>query len=165
MLFAQIMLGAFLPRLTEKFGGWLFKFHIFQGLTIYGLVLAHILAFALSDYFANRGVDPFYIVTDFCLLCGTSREFYLTLGRLSFWLITVSVFAGFFRTATPFMRVYWRKFHILNYLLFLLIGIHGFFLGTDFTSMPFFAFAIVAYIVVLVVIVMKLMPQAKRPKT
>ena len=155
MLFVQIILGSFMRRLTEIFGGWIFKFHVLEGITIYSLVLLHITSFILFRYFAGLGLDPFYIFTDFCLLCKTKSELYITLGRLSFWLITTTVFAGLFRTLNPFMRIHWKKFHILNYLVFLLIGIHGFLLGTDFGYMPFFVFAIVAYVAVLVVIMVK----------
>lgn len=160
MLFIQLMLGAFMQRWTEKLGGWVLKFHTTEGPLIYMLILIHPALFGVIRYFGKFGIDPFYIYTQICVLCGKNPlEYYYSLGRLSFWLITIAVTAALLRFSTPFMRAHWRKFHVLNYLAFLLIGIHGFSLGTDFTSMPFFGFAIVAYLIVLYVVIFKKLPE------
>ncbi len=149
MMFTQIILGSYMSRWIEKYGPWILKFHIFEGILVYLIIFLHPIFFMLFNYFAGHGFDPFFTFIDVCILCSKKVDFYYTFGRVSFWLVTAAVFAGLFRTATPFMRVNWKRFHILNYVAFLLIGIHGFFLGTDFTAMPFFAFAIAAYLVVL----------------
>jgi len=155
LLFWQIMLGAYMQKWTEKLGGWVFKFHITNGVFIYLLVVLHPVFFMLSNYFYGRGFDPFYVFTQVCVLC-KPPELYYSLGRISFWLINIAVFAGLFRTATPYMRANWRKFHVINYLVFLLVGIHGFFNGTDFRIKPFFTFAIIAYLIVVYTIIRKL---------
>jgi len=162
MMFTQIILGSNMPKWIEKYGPWIFKFHIFEGILTYVLIFLHPIFFMLSRYFAGHGFDPFFTYIDVCILCSTKYDLYYTFGRVAFWLVTIAVFAGLFRTGTPFMRVHWRKFHILNYVAFLLIGVHGLSLGTDFTSMPFFAFALVAYIAVLGIVVVKLASLLKK---
>ena len=155
LLFWQIMLGAYMQKWTEKLGGWVFRFHVTSGVFIYLLVVLHPVFFMLSNYFYGRGLDPFCVFTQVCVLC-KPPELYYSLGRVSFWLINIAFFAGLFRTATPYMRANWRKFHVLNYVAFLLIGIHGFFSGTDFRIKPFFTFAIIAYLIVIYTIIRKL---------
>jgi predicted ferric reductase len=159
LLFWQILLGSFMTKLTEKFGGWIYNFHVTEGIIIYTLVLLHPTFFVLFNYFAGRGLDPFYVFTQVCLLCENRQELYYTLGRISFWLINITVFVGLFRTTTPFLRRHWKKFHDLNFIVFLLIGIHGLSIGTDFMQMPFFAFAIVAYLIVLYIFFVRKLPK------
>ncbi len=156
LLFFQLMLGAYMERWINKFGGWVFKFHIFNGIAIYTLAILHPLAFLFSRYFLGIGADPIFIFLGFCIYCQTKLDFYYTLGRIAFWLLTIGVLAGFFRNATPFMRFNWRKFHILNYAAFLIIGVHEYLVGTDYMAQPFFAFSIIAYLLVLYTIVRKL---------
>ena len=144
---------------TEKLGGWVFRFHINEGVAIYVFAFMHPIFFLLYNYFLGKGLDPFYVFTQICVLCPNLQELYYSLGRLSFWLINITVLAGLFRMSTPFMQMHWRKFHVLNYLVFLIIGIHGLSIGTDFMKMPFFAFAIVTYLIALYVVVVRKLPQ------
>jgi predicted ferric reductase len=150
------MLGAFMERWINKFGGWVFNFHVFNGIVIYTLAILHPLAFLLSRHFIGAGLDPIFVFLGFCFYCQTKLDLYYTLGRIAFWLITIGVLAGFLRKSTPFMRFNWRKFHILNYVAFLIIGVHGYLLGTDFLTQPFFTFSIIAYLLVIYTIVRKL---------
>ncbi len=159
MIFVQVILGSFMQMWTERLGGWIFKFHIIEGLTVYILILLHPTMFVFLNYLAGHGFDPFYVFTNICFLCNPKIEYFYTLGRVSFWLLNVTVFAALFRTSTPFMRLHWRKFHVLNYLVFLLVGLHGFFVGTDFRSFPFFGFAVVAYAIILYIVVFKKLPE------
>jgi len=156
MLFIQILLGSFMPKLIDKFGGWIFSFHIFQGVLIYTLIFLHPLAMVFHKYFVHQGFDPFYVFTDICFLCQNSFELLYSLGKLAFWFITISVLAGLFRTATPWMRVNWRKLHLLNYVSFMLIAIHSFFLGTDIGTFPFSFIHMPAIIIITCLTVYKL---------
>ncbi len=159
MLFIQIILGSFMQKWTERLGGWVLRFHITEGVIVYALIILHPLMFVFLRYFDGGSLDPFYIFTQVCVLCNPITEYYYTLGRIGFWLVTIAVFAGLFRNATPFMRTHWKKFHALNYLTFLLIGVHSFLVGTDFSSTSFFAFAIIAYLAVLYIVVFKKLPE------
>jgi hypothetical protein len=155
LMFWQIMLGAYMHKWTDKLGGWVLRFHITEGVIIYLLVLMHPIFFMLFNYFYGKGLDPFYIFTQVCVIC-KQQELYYTLGRISFWLINITVFAGLFRMATPFMRANWKKFHVLNYLVFLIVGIHGLSIGTDFMVMPFFVFALISNLMISYTVIHKL---------
>ena len=130
LLFWQIILGAFMEKWIEKLGGWIFKFHVTEGAIAYALVILHPLLFILFNFKAFGKLDPFYVFTDICLLCPNKLELFYTLGRISFWLVTVAVIVAKFRT-WGWLRIYWRKFHILNYIGFLLAALHGGMVGTD----------------------------------
>lgn len=137
MFSVQLMVGALMPRLTEKFGGWVYSLHIYNGAIVYLFTLLHILAFGMLSYFAGRGFDPFYLFSDFCILCTNSAEHYVNLGRFAFLFLTAAVGAAAFRTVSNFLRTHWRKFHILNYLIFALMSVHTYLLGTDVLTAPF----------------------------
>ena len=155
LMFVQVILGSFMTKWTEKFGGWIFKFHVLEGIFLYLLILVHGFTFVFFRYFTKHGLDPFYVFVDVCVLCGKSFEFYYNFGRVGFWLVTIAVLTGLFRTATPFLRVHWRKFHVLNYAAFLLIGIHSFFLGGDISEFPFKFIYIPSLIIVMGILIFK----------
>ena len=137
LLFIQIFLGAFMGRLTEKLGEWVFNFHLFNGKLLYTLILLHP-AFYMLYLFKIKGVlDPFYIYSDLCVLCKGNLEHFYNFGRVAFWLITAGIIAAVFRASDPFLKKNWRKFHILNYFAFFLIAIHSKVLGTDISTTPF----------------------------
>lgn len=133
----QIVLGAFMTKLTERFGSWIFWFHITQASLIYSLILLHPVSYMLLLWRAGGPFDPFYIFTDYCLICETKQEFYITFGRVSFVLFTMAYLAGKFRTV-DFLRKHWKKFHIFNYLGFFLIAFHANRLGSDIHAPTFY---------------------------
>ncbi|MGA3291990.1 MAG: hypothetical protein ABSC49_02450 [Candidatus Microgenomates bacterium] len=153
LLFEQIVMGAFLPRLIDKFGEWIFNFHILQGKLVYLLVLAHPVFFMFFNHFAGAGWNPYAVFINACLLCDTQIGYYYTLGMISFWLLTVTVFAVVFQNTSPWLRKNWKKMHVVNYIVFLLVGLHGFLLGIDFKVQPFYTFAVLAYVVILGIVV------------
>jgi len=153
LLFVQLILGAFMSRWIEKMGEWIFKFHLFEGVLIYFLVLLHPIFFMIFNHFAGSGWNPYAVFVNVCLLCKTPLDYYYTLGRISFWLLTVVVLASIFRKATPWLRANWRKLHVFNYVVFLLVGLHGFLTGTDFRIQPFYLFAIISYTIVACVVI------------
>ncbi len=148
LLFIQIILGAFMNKISEKLGEWVFNFHVFEGILVYLLAFLHPIFFLLSNYFSGGRLDPYAAFINVCLICKTSTDYYQTIGRISFWLLSAAFFAALFRKTIPWLKTNWRKFHVLNYLVFLFVGAHGFLIGTDFGSQPFFAFAILAYLTV-----------------
>jgi predicted ferric reductase len=155
MLSFQIVIGANMVYLTQKLGAWLYKFHITQGAIIYALVLAHPLSYLFLLAVATHKIDPFYIFTDFCLLCETKAELFYSLGRFSFWLITATVLAAKFR-AWPPLRRNWRLIHFINYSIFIFIAIHARFVGSDASSFPFVVFYFIAVAVVAFVLTRRL---------
>lgn len=161
MLFVQIILGSFMTRFTEKLGGWALKFHLLQGATIYSLVVLHPLLFVLMNFKARGVIDPFYVFTELCVLCSSRQELWYTLGRVSFWLITLAVVAAKLRNQ-PWWRVHWRKFHILNYFTFFLIATHAWFSGTDVWEPPFVVLYWISVSSVFLTVIYKLYPFIKR---
>lgn len=161
MIFVQIILGSFMTRFTEKLGGWALKFHLLQGATIYSLVVLHPLLFVLMNFKARGVIDPFYVFTELCVLCSSRQELWYTLGRVSFWLITLAVVAAKLRNQ-PWWRVHWRKFHILNYLTFFLIAAHAWFSGTDVWEPPFVVFYWISVTGVFLTVIYKLYPFIRR---
>jgi predicted ferric reductase len=155
LLFVQIIIGAFMDRWIEKYGPWVLKFHVFEGILIYTLIIIHPLLFTVFYYLVGRGFDPFYAYLDVCVLCDGLTEYYYNFGRVGIWFLTIGVFAGLFRTVNPFMRMHWRKFHILNYVAFLLIFIHSLTLGTDVGTSPFQLLHLPSGVVILAVIIWK----------
>lgn len=161
MMFFQIVLGSFMEKWTEKLGGWILNFHITEGVIVYTLIILHPVSFMVFNYLVGHGFNPFFVFVDFCVLCSTRIDFYYTLGRVSFWLLNISVWAGLLRMTTPYMRVNWKKFHILNYLVFILIGIHSIGVGTDVGTSPFSFFHGPALAIVTLIIIYKLFNYAK----
>lgn len=162
LLFVQIILGAFMGRFTEKLGGWVYKFHIFEGKLTYLLAIAHPVLLMLFSYFTGHKLDPYVVFVNACLLCQTPSGYYYTLGIVSFWLLTVTVLAAAFRNANTWMKTNWRKLHVLNYIVFLLVGLHGYFLGRDFRTQPFFSFAILAYAIIVCIVIFIELPRLFR---
>lgn len=136
LIFYQIIVGTFMDKLVKKLGGWILNFHIFEGILTYLLVLVHPLLLVLFNFKVTGIFDPFYVFTDFCALCQTKPEYFLTLGRIAFWFFTLSVFVAIYRKGIS-IKKNWRKFHILNYLTFFLVAIHAYFLGSDRSRFPF----------------------------
>jgi predicted ferric reductase len=154
MLATQIMLGSFMKTWTEKLGAWVFKFHVFEGALAYSLIILHPLLFVLVNYTTKGAFDPFYVYTDLCVLCSNKREFFYNFGRVAFWLVTIAVTAAKFRTS-PYLRVHWRKFHVLNYLAFFAIAYHSWNVGTDTHMFPFVYLFWVALVLVTTSLVLR----------
>lgn len=137
LLFIQIFLGAFMDKLINKLGHWVFNFHIFNGILLYSLVLLHPAFYMLFLYKLNGVINPFYIYSDLCVLCKGNFEHIYNFGRVALWLITAGIIAAVFRASDPFLKKNWRKFHLLNYFAFFLIAVHAKVLGTDVSTAPF----------------------------
>ncbi len=135
-IFTQIVIGAHLSKLSKVFGSWINKFHIFQGIVAYVFVLVHPFLFVVFNFKTRGTIDPFYVFTDFCLLCPRPYELYYSFGRIAFWLISLTILTAIIKSEV-WWRKNWRKFHILNYFIFFLIAVHAWFLGTDIVGTSF----------------------------
>lgn len=148
MLFTQIVLGSEIGSWIRQIGGSAFKYHVSHGLVAYFFMLAHPFMQIVLDV-NLRGIFAGLIT----LLPG--RDIFLNFGKLALLFISTAVFAGYFRTK-PFLRKNWRKFHILNYLAFIFVGIHSWNLGTDVKSFPFITTYIFGNAVVILIIFQKI---------
>jgi hypothetical protein len=159
LLFVQLILGAFMDKLEKILGGWIFKFHLVEGALVYTLAFLHPFLFMVFNHYIGAGWNPYHVFVNVCLLCNKPIDYYYTLGRVSFWLLTIAVLAAKFRTATPWLKANWRKLHVINYAIFLIVGAHGFLIGDDFKVQPFYSFAIIAYAVVVGVVIFIELPR------
>ncbi len=149
LLFCQILLGSFMSSWTRYLGPKTFRYHIVQGLSTYGLLLAHPLLYVAFTYQTVGKLTTFILPN---LEINTPiYELYLTYGRIALILLTIGVFAGYFRHK-PFMRANWHKFHLLNYFSFFFVAIHAWNVGTDVKSPPFSIFYWVAISVITIVV-------------
>ena len=162
MIFWQIVLGSFMQRWIEKYGAWVFKFHITEGAIAYTLIFLHPLSFLLFNYMATKVFDPFYVYTGFCVFCQTQTEFFYSLGRAAFWMVSAAVLAAKLRTL-PWWREYWRKIHVLNYLVFILVAVHSWFVGSDTHNFPFVLFYFFSVPIVIGTVMYKLWAYFKKP--
>ncbi len=133
LLGIQVILGSNMDRFVQIVGARAYKLHITQGLVAYGFVLFHPLFENLLVYQLTRSLVATLQV--FIPSFDTQKDIFLIFGRSAFILLTIAVFASYFRTKT-FFRRNWRAFHMLNYLVFYLIFIHAR-LGSDVKSPPF----------------------------
>lgn len=144
LLLSQITLGNNMEWFINKFGPGVFSWHVTEGLTVYGILILHPSMQFLRD-FNNEGLRGAFVY-----LLPFTRQISYDLGKLAFLLLTIAVAAGYFRKS-PLLRRNWRKFHILNYLLFFVVAIHSFLLGTDTKSWPFLGLYIIGIVLVLTI--------------
>ena len=76
-----------------------------------------LLATGLSGYLHFGYVDP-------------RLKIYAIIGEIQLFLLFVTVGTAIFMKH-PWLRTRWRKIHLLNYVIFVLVWIHSWFLGSD----------------------------------
>ena len=141
------------------------KYHMLNGILAYTFIFLHPLLMIVFRYFLYQKIDPFYVFTDVCLLCEGSYEYYINFGRIAFYLVTIAViavkykqslasFAG--RNINDWLKVHWRKLHMLNYVAFYAISIHAYKLGSDSSTKLFTYFFWLAQAIVLYRLLLKL---------
>lgn len=145
LLFVQVLIMSFKSWFTGKLGSWILKFNKIEILTAYFFIFLGLASLMTYYYFATKTLDPFYIFTQVCVLCNHPSEYYMTFGRISFWLAVIVIL--------------WKKFDYLNYLIFLFMGLFGYFVLPGFHFLPFLVFAIAAYLVVLYIVLFKKLPE------
>jgi predicted ferric reductase len=136
LLSFQIVLGTMMPKFIEKMGGWIFNFHLTEGLGAWGIMLLHPTLLVFLNY---RIEGASLALLTFLPRFSPSQEIWYSFGKFALILVTIAVLAGYFREK-PLLRKNWRKFHILNYFAFVFVAIHAYFSGTDAWTPPFFWF-------------------------
>lgn len=115
---------------------------------IYLLVFIHPLFLFVFNYKVFHTLDPFYIFTQVCLLCKTNLELFYTFGRLGFWFLTLAVFAA-----------NWQKLYFVNYVVFFLVALHGWFVGSDFHAFPLNFFFWLSILAVFLTVLSEVLPK------
>ena len=149
-------------KLTKIFGGWVLNVSVIEGTITYCLAFLHPVFFLIQNRFNGRGWDPYVVFINACLFCNTPTNLYYTLGMISFWLLTIVFFVGVFKHYNLWFKKNWRKFTILNYVVFLVAGAHAFLIGTDFKVKPFYYFAVIAYAIIVGIVVFVEIPRLYR---
>lgn len=133
LLFVQIIIGAFMLPLRKLYGKNLLMFHATQGIITYAVLFSH------PTFYVLLNIQSFGLIKGFFALLpnlGTLYEYYVTFGKIAFYLFTIGVLAGLFRKK-PLFSKHWRKFHILNYVAFFLALYHSWNIGSDSQTPPF----------------------------
>lgn len=157
LLFIQIVLGAYMEKLSDKLGNWVYKVYTIQGPVIYLLAIVHPFFQLIFNYKLFHTLDPFYIYTQVCFLCKNKTELLYSFGRLAFWFLTLDVFAAIFKNSDGWLKKNWKKLHLFNYyIVFFLVAIHGYFLGSDFKVFPLNYFFYTSIMFVLTTVILKL---------
>lgn len=155
LLFIQILLGSSFNQWLKVLGAKVYKYHIIIGTLAYIVIFIHPLMYLYLRFDATKIFDPFFIYSEFCILCETKQDLYLTFGRVSFWLITAAVLAAIGRTYVS-LRQNWRYIHVLNYIAFFFVAYHARKLGTDTFSPPFVIVYYSAVVIVTVIVLKKI---------
>jgi|SRR3989344_5112618 len=133
LIFIQMMLGAFMNYFRKLFGTKILKFHIIEGIIAYLIIVLHPTFYFLYNLqFSDFKTSILSLLPSFA----TNIDIYIDFGKLGLIFLTIAIMAGIFRTY-PLISKNWRWFHRLNYIVFGLILIHSFFLGTDTKTAPF----------------------------
>ena len=126
----EIFIGAFKNSLVNKFGQGVSKFHTINGTLTYILIFLHPLSLFIGRFLERRVIDPFFVYSDFCVICETRPELYLSLGRFAFWLVSFAFLAALLRSK-GWWKDNWKYLHTLNYLVFALVAFHAWKIGSD----------------------------------
>ncbi|MBI3626765.1 FAD-dependent oxidoreductase [Candidatus Uhrbacteria bacterium] len=119
-IWAQIILGSNMAWLRKIFSKVL-KFHMTEGVFAFLFAVLHptllLMATGLNGYLRFAYVDP-------------RLKIFAIIGEIQLVLLFVTVGTAIFMKH-PWLRTRWRKIHLLNYGIFVLVWIHSWFLGSD----------------------------------
>ncbi len=148
----QISTGAFRPLLNKIFNpAKIYNFHIAVGRIAFLLVLTHPILFIIANYMAKT-LDfsyfiPLYITNDFYRTA-------LSFGPTALYLLFLSVGAAVLRKKIK----NWIWFHRLNFIIFILVFIHSFNVGTDLAK---YAFLKAIWILLFIIVIFGLLYKIK----
>ena len=72
----------------------------------------------LGRYFLYRRIDPFYMYTDLCVLCDGKLEYYINFLKITFYSVSIAIFAPFFHKSKLFDYLYFIGFYSLSIYIF-----------------------------------------------
>jgi hypothetical protein len=129
LVWSQLMLGALKIPLQRLFGSRILKLHLFLGPFTLLFAFTHYMLFTIGNLLT--GLGPFEAISSYL---GPS-VLYGYLGLTAFYLMVLTVISAMLRSR-PFVKIYWRKIHYTNYVIFLFAFVHSFFIGTEVQSQP-----------------------------
>lgn len=123
LVWLQLMIGTNINALRRVFP-WIETWHRTEGVFTFLFAVSHpallLIGVGWTDYQAKSFVDPKMVP-------------YVWLGTIQLGLLCLTVGTALLRR-TRWLRNHWRKIHYLNYLIFISVWIHSWFLGSDVQS-------------------------------
>ncbi|HEY4694775.1 MAG TPA: hypothetical protein VIH52_02315 [Candidatus Nanoarchaeia archaeon] len=120
LVWFQFIIGTNLPHLVKYFRS-IRNFHKKEGIFTLLFALTHptllIVGVGFEEYLGYKFLDP-------------SLRIYAYFGTFALFLLILTAGAGFLEKWPP-LKNHWRKVHYLNYLVFWLIWVHSWNLGSD----------------------------------
>ena len=111
---------------------WIFKFisptfawlnHRYLGIALSASVVTHLISLLLDTYL------KFSVIDVFVPFVSSYKPLLLSAGIIGLYILLVVMFSSIF-TINKFPKA-WRLLHYLTYPLFVVLFIHGYFIGTD----------------------------------
>ncbi len=118
----------------------------------------------LSRYIFNSDLDPFYMYTDLCVLCDGRGEFIVNFLRISFYAVSIAVFAPFFGYLDKTIKKYEKYLRYFYFVGFYSLSIYLFNSGPIIKPLWFTIFFWICQIVVLMKI-FKEIKEVLKPKS
>lgn len=124
LIWSQTILGPFMNPLRRLYGAVVLKIHRVEGVFAFTFAILHPLLFYTAYLSSpnNRGV--LFALEDYL---GKNLLIYGMLGQLALFLMACTVISALL---ARYIRV-WRTIHFLNYLIFILVFVHSFKIGSD----------------------------------
>ncbi len=93
---------------------------------MYLFVLVQPFLIILARFVFNSDLDPFYMFTDLCVLCGNRAEFTVNFLRIAFYSVTIAVFVPLIKNYDKFLKKYWKYSEVFYYVGFYALSIYVF---------------------------------------
>lgn len=93
---------------------------------MYLFVLVQPFFIILARYVFNSELDPFYMFTDLCVLCGNKAEFTVNFLRIAFYGVSVAVFVPLIKNYDNFLKKYWKYSELFFFVGFYALSIYVF---------------------------------------
>lgn len=132
-VWGQIVLGPFMLPLRGLFGSGILKVHRIEGIFALTFSILHPLIFYLA--FLNTPKHGAIYTALYDYFGGSSLTIYGYLGPIALNLMIVTVVTALLANTNWFINK-WRYFHFLNYVIFILVFIHSFKIGTEVALNP-----------------------------
>jgi hypothetical protein len=115
-----VALGLLAVQLYSNTSKKLFTFFM------YLFVLIQPFLIILARYIFNSDLDPFFMFTDLCVLCGNKAEFTVNFLRITFYAVSLAVFVPLIKNYDNFLKKYWKYSEVFFYIGFYALSIYVF---------------------------------------
>lgn len=132
LIWAQLVIGPFMSPLARIFGAQIIRWHRIQG--VFALVFAtiHPLLFYTAFLLGSSSASLFSALPNYL---GEGLLIYGLMGIIAWTLMVTTVITALLRNR-PWMVKYWHYIHLLNYLVFILVFVHSYNIGSDVRLQP-----------------------------